>query len=254
MSANKNDRKVVFRRIRGRVIPISIGGGLLAASKKVASPEAAKATGQFVGKKLSKQFYGSVKDTNTWYANQAVKTNILSRLYKPKTRYGTDVKVHFSPFLDHPASYSPGGIRMKVPSEATFLHELGHAQQKSARLSTLQKINSKTRQFLHRQGSDLRNNPISKIKNYSLRKARNGSAHFSNLITRSELIIDEADAWRRAVKTARPGRKMNVLKSSVYPMASYTYKPILKATSALLAAGGIAAIAYGLLKKNKDKK
>ena len=131
---SNNDRRVVFRRIGGRVVPIAIGGGLIGAGVKVGSDKT-------FFRAQNKIFTSKTKASKYRYSNDIYNTftKRMSKTYKTALKKADVSEV----IASHPRVFSRGDslltafdpvdrttskyIHMRSKSRFSFLHELGHA-------------------------------------------------------------------------------------------------------------------------------
>ena len=265
MSAKKEERRTIFRRIGGRIVPISVGVGAVAAGKKLNSANLGEKLNKAASVSLEKAihkhrpapFQADQTLWNKYFQTQGTKVGILERLYAPELKKAK-AAVQYNPakqnYFNAKGIVSPY-ISVDSGDAATFLHELGHAQQQG---SKAYKLETAARKFYNKNASKLNETfrtftpkmPIAKLKYTNALATLNykfGSTYKSGF-----KYYYEADAWGRAFKLAKtPRMKLSVAQRSIPALGTYFAKPAARGLKHGLIAGGVGAIAYGLLKKDK---
>lgn len=262
--AEKQERKTIFRRIGGRIVPISVGVGSIAAANKITPGFIYKAEYKAIKKARvvleAKQF----KRSGTQYASdKAARFTHLARIkFKDaisKVGLGQyDIK--FSAY-DSRSFFSPqkGQLHVGGKDLPGFFHELGHAQQyknktPSVRLGkAIQNLEIPLLSI-----SDLNNmgsrNPLKKGTAYLKDAAIKRLVRAKEFTAELNRVAQEASAWRRGhALTTNKAIRAGIRKQAPYALSTYAAKPFLQIAKAGLIAGGVGAIAYGLLKKDKKK-
>jgi len=288
MPKNNREKKVIFRRINGRIVPISIAassiaGGVVLNKKGVEVSRNINAWGQKKYRKKIKQF--------TSYKEQDTKLKALRNIYKNDLIkagiHPSDVYLQpttTSAFIMDRDYFNPSikirKIQLERANTETLLHELGHAQQ-------WQKGGNKTISAKYRDkfGKDIFNftglkkirkfrrsvketyriddfatNPIRhKLRNLyiktvdkSVDKILNIHSGIIQFKADSSLLLNEMSAWKRAFKIAKGKKqKARILKYSIAPMATYIKPSIIRATGKAAIISGLAIGGYSLIRGKK---
>jgi hypothetical protein len=251
VAEQKNDRKVFFRRIRGRIVPISVGAGLVGAATLAKKHEKSiwKKGQDMARTELFRQYKVPphyMDGSNNFMRNQLLRIKSYKRLHADDLKKANVGFVKHKPFgagsMFSAITHKSGDIILKNADYPTFLHELGHAQQQASKSKKL---------FYKTEG---------KLNLFTLRNAFSNSKVRRNLAVVSDKLGDfvkgsheqfmEWDAWRRAFGMARsPKQKLRVIKRSFPALGSYAAKPIARTLKYGLAAAGIGMIGYGIMKK-----
>ena len=279
-SEKKNDRQVIFRRIGGRIVPISVGVGAIAASQKINLEKIRKQSSRY-GSEL-----GKVRPIK-WATFQR---NIHKIYGESISKAGV---VNTSADLGHMSIFSSGDffgfgvlssgkevpiIGSRTKSLPAFAHELGHAlQAKSGSRLNLIATKARKKWELLPSSSKEANSAIkfvdkleSKIpflKRYTFgfgslpfgtRKIAIKARQLAGTIRANTLhlpvIANEADAWIRAYKISPPKIRRTIPRQAFKALHTYSAIPLANFAKIGLAAGGAGLIGYGLLKKGDNKK
>lgn len=247
----QNNQGVVFRRIRGRVVPIKTGGkntqSKQARRKKLR--ERAEAGGNLIVGGVATQIIGTApqmavfksRDKNLWSVDHLTKANELAIKYSAEIKkIGFKVHAHQRDLTNLAApryiGVSPLG------DEGIFAHELGHAQ-KSRQKGSLN-YNFR-RDQLNRARAVRKNRAIGKAVHY-------GKAFFTDPFTR---LGAETEATIQGVKTLskRYGMRKALGKSKLAFLGQSTYWAVAAGHAAIL--GGMGMIGSTIrVGKNENRK
>lgn len=280
MSEKKEKRNVIFRRIHGRIVPIAVGGGLVAAGHKLGSEKVYNRMNAF--SKSAPKAPRSLKEFGT--ANDFTLTNKFTSTMQNK--YGNALAAHKvnAVVFRHPALLPweqrtsllkvvdratdadlGSQILIRSPSRFSFLHELGHAKLQNTghwsarlreKLRPLQNFDEAKHfnfpKIMKWSGPNtikrklLISKPVQKLAAFGGKQVR--------AIGMTGLAAEETMAWVHGAKFLRtPRQKIAMLKYAIKPLSSYTNFPMQQFGRLALLGAGAATIGYGLLKKDKKK-
>lgn len=277
MASEKKDRQTVFRRIRGRIIPISVGAGSVAAGVAVGSEKLhenlknkiSKSNVKSMVPRHSQAFGGETLESFNRFATRTYKkywkkmdhANVYDIVPKHEAGglFTNDALLRGKTTSGKPV----GMILMKSRSRFAFLHELGHAEQYAdgAKSIRLAQAGKRLRDFDEDKILAMKNimnwskpntfkrkilisKPVEKLSKFVGKQIRATGI--------ASLIPSEVDAWARGIKHLRtPRQKIAMAKASLRPLSTYALFPAQQALRAGLIAGGLSLVGYGLLKKGK---
>lgn len=265
MKEQKEDRKTIFRRIGGRIVPISVGAGAIAlAGSKKAKQLELKVADKIIRSDLfhpkSRPFAGSFIQGSAAGSDKRIKaaqnfTFAFKKKYKAALDSAGNPPIFFSAFGKDGGRY---GIQSKVieingKNSAIALHELGHAKsffrakmKMGFNTSELDKTFSKPIGILHDKILDSKMSP--RLANYLTN--RTGSLyHYARKVG---TLATEIDAWNNAFNMTKNKVVRKSLRSSAaFALTRYAAHPSAITARYSLYAGGAAAIGYGLFRSNK---
>lgn len=266
MAKDEEKKQVVFRRIRGRLVPIAIGSSAIAASRRIDLDKVAKFgyrnadTGTRVRKNTRASF------------NRKIQKNFQAKtsLYKVKV-LNKALNFHGSDSF----AVTEGGYRFiaaPTKSQVGFAHELGHAEQhfKNTWLSRLgakarkrlvsqpsaREAGQKALTFFHRKiewrHNVIRDNP-GKFRPFVIKLGMK-KQRLKNAAISMPIIAHEADAWIKGYSMAPKRLRKFFYKPAARGLTSYAAIPLAILGKAGLVAAGAGLIGYGLLRKNNGSR
>lgn len=278
-NGKKEDRRVVFRRIGGRIVPIVVGGGAIYGAGKLNPGKArvkalnkmdvsySKARQKEI-KKFNRARFRST-NVNAQYNHLKQddrKFQILKRVYKKEIEASFGLKNgKVSNYVKmnrlRPTHFDPnnlfGRVSLNKARTSSLLHELGHAQQyfKKSKLDKLRNKSLNWPSKTYMKTDDIfKKMKLSKIfkkapkfdraLRYRIREPLVSASYFAR-----ELVVTshEADAWRRGYKMGKTWKmKRRVIKQAVRPLWTYAASPATKLGKIGLVLGGAGLIAKGI--------
>lgn len=293
MAEKKEEKKTIFRRIGGRIVPISVGVGSIAAGRRLdvekhgmkLHQKSLATLEKITDKHRPAAFQADQSVWNKYFTHEGRKMKALKNIYGPELKkFNTTLQMNPSKH----SYFSPNGIvspyiSLRTGNASTFLHELGHAEQKFKKVvgprQAVQNVRWKAEEFVrnkiikptYKRSSTYKNYASASSLKYSvgshtfkqvhpkwtkLLKAIEGNQSRTHILFESGIDrkLKEVGAWGRAFKFAKtPKMKLDVVKTAVPALGTYLAKDVVKLGKTGLIAGGVGAVAYGLFKKDKKK-